>query len=122
MQNGKPLFVNRESKLVSVNWVSRLVPRLALKAGIQNNLKGNRLQNKSEKVGHDLRDLLKSTLIVSGCADYVCNLAIGHTIGDSYEKQDKPYPEKSRAEYAKASSRINIFTNVSNYVNKGDDS
>ena len=122
IQNGKPLFVSRKNKPISVNWVSRLVPRLAVQAGIQNNLEGNRLQNKSEKVGHELRDLLKSTLIVSGCADYVCQLAIGHTTGDSYEKQDKLYPEKSREEFAKASTRINIFTNVSNYVNHGDES
>jgi len=121
MQNDKPLFVNRENKPISVNWVSRLVPRLAVQAGIQKNLKGNRMQNKSEKVGHELRDLLKSTLIVSGCADYVCNLAIGHTVGDSYEKQDKLYPEKSRQEFAKASNKINIFTKVSNYVNNGDE-
>ena len=84
IQNGKPLFVSRKNKPISVNWVSRLVPRLAVQAGIQNNLEGNRLQNKSEKVGHELRDLLKSTLIMSGCQDYVCQLAIGHTVLDSY--------------------------------------
>jgi len=121
MQNDKPLFVTKENKAVSINWVSRVVPRLATNAGIQKVLKGNRLQNKSEKIGHELRDLLKSTLIVSGTADYVCQLAIGHTVNDSYEKQDKLYPENSRAEYAKASNRINIFSKVSNYLNNGDD-
>lgn len=122
MQNDKPLFVDKNNKPISINWCSRLVPRLALKAGIQNNMKGERLINKSEKVGHELRDLLKSTLIVSGTADYVCQLAIGHNVGDSYEKQDKLYPERSREEYAKASKRINIFSNVSNFVNNGDNS
>lgn len=121
MQNGKPLFVNRENQPISVNWVSRLVPRLATSAGIQKNLKGNRLQNKSEKIGHELRDLLKSTLIVSGTSDYVCQLAIGHKIGDSYEKQDKLYPDKSREEYAKASKKLNIFSNVSNFMNGADE-
>ncbi|MBT6646042.1 MAG: hypothetical protein HOB51_00775, partial [Thaumarchaeota archaeon] len=42
----------------------------------------------------------------------VCELAIGHKIGDSYEKQDKLYPDKSRQEYMKASSKINIFSNI----------
>lgn len=121
MQNDNPLFVDKNNKPISINWCSRLVPRLALKAGIQNNMKGNRLQNKSEKIGHELRDLLKSTLIVSGTVDYVCQLAIGHTIGDSYEKQDKLYPEKSRSEFAKASSKLNIFSKVSNYLENGDD-
>jgi len=122
MRNGKALFVDRNNNPISINWVSRLVPRLATKAGIQKDLKGNRIIKKSEKVGHELRDLLKSTLIVSGCIDYVCQLAIGHKVGDSYEKQDKLYPEKSREEYAKASNRINIFSNVSNFVNNGDES
>lgn len=122
MQNGKPMFVTRENTPISINWVSRLVPRLALKAGIQKIIKGSQLQNKSEEIGHELRNLLKSTLIVSGTADYVCQLAISHTVGDSYEKQDKLYPELSREEYAKASSRINIFTNASNFINHGDES
>ena len=122
MRSGKPLFVDRNNNAISINWITRLVPRLAIKAGIQNDLKGNRMIRKSEKVGHELRDLLKSTLIVSGCIDYVCQLAIGHKVGDSYEKQDKLYPEKSREEYAKASKRINIFSNVSNFVNNGDES
>jgi len=51
-------------------------------------------------------------LIVEGVAPYVCELAIGHKIGDSYEKQDKLYPDKSRQEYMKASSKINIFSNI----------
>jgi len=122
MQNDKPIFVNRDNKPISVNWVSRLVPRLAVQAGIQKKLKGNRMQNKSEKVGHELRDLLKSTLIVSGVSDYVCQLSIGHTVGDSYEKQDKLYPETSRSEYAKASKKLNIFSNVSNFINGTDES
>ena len=51
-------------------------------------------------------------MIVEGVAPYVCELAIGHKIGDSYEKQDKLYPDKSRQEYMKASSKINIFSNI----------
>ncbi|BDQ31141.1 hypothetical protein NZNM25_01450 [Nitrosopumilus zosterae] len=117
----KPLFTNRLNEPITINWISRVVPRLAKKAGIQKFIKGNRLQNRSEKNGHELRDLLKSTLIISGCADYVCELSIGHKVGDSYEKQDKLYPEVSRSEYAKASSKINILSKVSNLLdNDGD--
>ena len=122
MQNDKPLFVTINNKPITVNWVSRLVPRLAIKSGIQKIIKGSKLQKKNEKIGHELRDLLKSTLIVSGCADYVCQLAIGHTVHDSYEKQDKLYPDHSRSEYAKASKKLNIFSNVSNFMNGTDES
>lgn len=121
IQNGNPMFVTRNNEMLSIDWVSRLVPRLARKAGIQETIAGNRLQDRSEKNGHELRDLLKSTLLVSDCADYVCDLVIGHKVGDSYEKQDKLYPEKSRREYSKASELINIFSRVSNYLNNGDE-
>ena len=68
---------------------------------------------RSEKTSHEMRDLLKTTLIVSGTVDYVCDIVIGHKVGDSYEKQDKLYPDKSRNEYAKASKKLNIFSRVS---------
>ena len=117
-----PLFTTRENVPVSINWVSRAVPRLATKSGIQKIIKGNRKQKRTEKNGHELRDLLKSTLITCGTADYVCELAIGHKVGDSYSKQDLLYPEKSRSEYAKASSKINIFSKVSNLLDNDGDS
>jgi hypothetical protein len=121
MQNGKPLFVTINNKPITVNWASRLVPRLAIKSGIQKRIAGSQLQNKNEKIGHELRDLLKSTLIVSGCQDYVCQLAIGHTVNDSYEKQDKLYPDHSRSEYAKASKQLNIFSKITSVLNGTDE-
>ena len=42
---------------------------------------------------HEVRDLLKSTLIVSGCAQYVAEHVLGHAPRDSYEKQASLYPE-----------------------------
>ena len=119
---GKPLFVTRNNEPISINWVSRVVPRLAKNAGIQQFIKGDRMQKRTEKNGHELRDLLKSTLIASECADYVCELAIGHKVGDSYSKQDKLYPEKSRSEYAKASKQLNILSKVTNILDGGDES
>ena len=62
-----------------------------------------------------LRDLLKSTLIVSGCAQYAADHVLGHSPNDSYEKQVMLYPEKMRSEYAKASGLLNIFTNIERY-------
>ena len=63
-----------------------------------------------------LRDLLKSTLIVSGCAQYAADHVLGHSPNDSYEKQAMLYPEKMRSEYAKASGLLNIFTNIERYL------
>ncbi len=122
MKKGEPLFVLKGNSPLTVNWVTRLIPRLARTAGIQKMIKSEAVCKKYEKTGHELRDLLKSTLISCDVADYVCELAIGHKIGDSYEKQDKLYPEKTRSEFAKASKKINVFSNISNYVKNGDES
>jgi hypothetical protein len=65
---------------------------------------------------HEMRDLLKSTLIDSGVRYDLADHFIGHKFKDSYEKQDVLYPDTLRAEYSKASSRINIFSNFANYV------
>ena len=71
---------------------------------------------------HELRDLLKSTLIDSGCRRIdVADHVIGHKPKDSYEKQSVLYPETLRKEYAKASKRLNIFTKFSNIVSGKDD-
>lgn len=113
---GEPIFLNNKGKPVSIQWLSSLIPRLAKNAGIQKRFKVNTVE-KNEKTTHELRDLLKSTLLVCGVTQYVCELAIGHKVGDSYEKQDELYPEKSRAEYMKASKKLNIFTNISNSMN-----
>ena len=122
MKKGEPLFVLKGNFPLTVNWVTRLIPRLARTAGIQKIIKSDAVCKKYEKTGHELRDLLKSTLISCDVAGYVCELAIGHKIGDSYEKQDKLYPEKTRSEFAKASKKINIFSNISNFVKNGDES
>ena len=71
---------------------------------------------------HELRDLLKSTLIDSGCRIDVADHVIGHKPKDSYEKQAKLYPETLRKEYSKASKRLNIFTKFTSVVNGTDDS
>ena len=65
---------------------------------------------------HEVRDLLKSTLMASGCAQYVANHVLGHAPRDSYEKQATLYPEALRSEYAKASGRLNIFTGIERHL------
>ena len=43
----------------------------------------------------------------------VCEHLIGHKPKDSYEKQAELFPKSLRTEYAKASRRLNIFSNFS---------
>jgi len=121
MKPNQPMFVGRFNQPIRVQWLTNLIPRLAQNAGIQKKIRNSNLTVKNEKTSHELRDLLKSTLIVEGVASYVCELAIGHKVGDSYEKQDKLYPNKSREEFMKASSKINIFSNYTNYLKEGNE-
>ncbi len=116
IQNGDAIILNTKNNPVNNDWVSRIIPKLAERSQIQTVLKQYKKNRRREKTSHELRDLLKSTLIASGTINYVCDLAIGHKVGDSYEKQDKLYPDKSRNEFAKASKMINIFSNISNYL------
>ena len=70
---------------------------------------------------HNLRHLLKSTLITYGCAPYAADHILGHAPRDPYEKQSILYPENMRAEYAKASSHLNIFSKVEGTLNTDKD-
>ena len=107
-----PLFVTRRGKPISPNWISNKFSRAATRAGIQ-----KRISHRVYKIhAHEVRDLLKSTLIVSGCAQYAADHVLGHSPKDSYEKQAMLYPEKMRSEYAKASGLLNIFTNIERYL------
>ena len=117
MKSGEPLFITIRNDPISNQWVSEMIPKLAERAQVQTILKQYKKNRRREKTSHELRDLLKSTLIASGTINYVCELAIGHKIGDSYEKQDLLYPAKSRVEFARASKKINIFTNITNSIN-----
>ena len=121
LEEGEAMFLTSRKKPISHNWVMELIPRLAKNAGIQNKIpyKSRKI---NEKTSHELRDLLKSTLITCDASQYVCELAIGHKVGDSYEKQDKLYPEKTREEYMKASSKLNIISKITNAINETDSS
>ena len=121
MKSLEPIFIGRKNQPIRPQWLTDLIPKLAYNAGIQKKIRNSNITVKNEKTSHELRDLLKSTLIVEGVASYVCELAIGHKVGDSYEKQDKLYPNKSREEFMKASSKINIFSNYTNYLKEGNE-
>ena len=103
-----PLFVTRRGTPVRPAWISARFSKAAANAGIQRRVSDHFFKVRS----HEVRDLLKSTLIVSGCAQHVADHVLGHAPRDSYEKQATLYPEEMRAEYSKASGRLNIFTRI----------
>lgn len=115
MKIGQAIFLNSKLKPITNRWVSELVTKLADRCGIQKTFQ-IKSGNKNEKVSHELRDLLKSTLISCGVEAYASNHLIGHTPRDSYEKEAILYPDKIRAEYMKASSTLNIFTGFTKYI------
>ena len=115
MKIGQAMFLNSNLKPITNRWVSELVTKLAERNGIQKSFK-IKSGHKNEKVSHELRDLLKSTLNSCGVASYASNHLIGHMPRDSYEKEAILYPDKIRAEYMKASSTLNIFTGFTKYI------
>ena len=119
MKNGEALFLNKMNHPISRSWVFEKFRVMATRSGIQKIVSKN-LNTQFNVDSHELRDLLKSTLIDDGCRADVADHVIGHKPKDSYEKQSKLYPAKLRKEYSKASKRINIFTKFSNVVSGTD--
>ena len=113
----KPLFITTKAMPIRSVWISRCFSQMAVRAGVQKKVSPTVYKMRA----HDVRDLLKSTLIASGCAQYAADHVLGHAPRDSYEKQFTLYPEELRAEYAKASSRINIFSKVESVLNTAKD-
>ena len=111
----EPMFVTRRGAPVNPDWISHRFSMAALDAGIQR--KASRRVFKIHS--HEVRDLLKSTLLTSGCAQYAADHVLGHAPRDSYEKQAALYPEKLRNEYAKASGHLNIFSGIERHL-KGE--
>jgi integrase len=118
LEEGEPIFVTPKGGPINVEGLRRMFQRLARTAGIQRKLQSYNLREKYEKDSHELRDLLKSILIDCHCRIDVADHCIGHRPKDSYEKQVELFPENIREEYAKASSKINIFSNISNNMKK----
>lgn len=95
---GEALFLDTSGNPISINWIGRRFGKLRRKSGVT-----------KAYPSHEMRDLLKSTLIDSGCRLDVADHVIGHVPKDSYEKQTLLYPENVRAEFAKASNRVNVL-------------
>ena len=92
-ERGRPLFVNGRGRPVDPTWVSRMFSRAAGRAGIQ-----ARISRGALRVGsHEARGLLKSTLVVAGCAPYAADHVLGHYPRDRYEKQAVLYPAAGRS-------------------------
>jgi len=115
---GGPLFVGKFGAPISSGWISRRFSFLAGRAGVRRRIPGTKAYNMDS---HELRDLLKSTLIDCGCRYDVADHVIGHRPKDSYDKQALLYPETMRREYAKAAGRLNLFTKFSNVTSGADD-
>ena len=113
----KPLFMTKHNTPIHSAWLSTHFSKMAINAGIQKKISRRVYRIRA----HEVRDLLKSTLITCGCAQYAADHVLGHAPRDSYEKQATLYPEDLRAEYAKASSRINIFSKIENNLNGQND-
>ena len=113
----KPLFVTKQNTPIRENWVSTGFSQVAVRAGIQEKVSRTLYKIRAHKVRH----LLKSTLLTSGCKPYAADHVLGHAPRDAYEKQATLYPEELRAEYAKASSRLNIFSKVESVLNTAKD-
>ena len=98
-KTGEALFLDTSGNPISINWIGRRFAKLRKRAGVGKTYSS-----------HEMRDLLKSTLIDSGCRPDVADHVIGHTPKDSYEKQSLLYPESMRTEFAKASDRLNVLS------------
>ncbi len=109
-QINKALFVDTKNRPITTNWISRRFHKLVMRIDLQDNIKQ---QSTKGYTSHEMRDLLKSTLIDSGCRVDVADHVIGHVPKDSYEKQSLLYPESLMREFMRASHRVNIITNNS---------
>ena len=98
-------------------WVSKGFSAVAVRAGMQEKVSHRVYRMRS----HGVRHILKSTLKASGCAQYAAEHVLGHAPRDAYEKEAIMYPEEMRKEYAKASSRLNIFSKIASTMNSPKD-
>ncbi len=119
MQNGMPLFVTRQKKPITAIRISEIVKRLVMESDVQKKLKGYNKKKRFAKGSHELRDLLDLTLDVCGMNPFLSEHTLGHK-QSSYKKQHLLYPEQQREECAKASHKINIFSNITTHMTQGE--
>lgn len=104
---GEAMFLDTFGNAISVNWIGRRFHKL-----YSNVIWANSSHSKPKVrcTSHELRDLLKSTLIDEGCRIDVADHILGHAPKDSYEKQTVLYPFTIRKEFNKCSLRINFLS------------
>ena len=117
--DGNPLYITQHGGPIRDSWVHRCFAKLAVRAGLVRRRPEGR--ESPSRHSHQLRKLIKSTLIDAGCRIDVADHVIGHVPKDAYEAQATLYPESLRREFAKAASRINIFTRMASVVDGGGD-
>ena len=117
--DGQPLYINQFGRPAGPKWVAARFRALAMRTGLCAKLHSGGLS--ATRHPHQLRHLLKSTLIDSGCRIDVADHVIGHTPKDAYEKQAVLYPDSLRREYAKAAAKINVFTNFKTSIDGSGD-
>lgn len=115
MKNGEALFLNQQRKPIRGEWIRSSLKKLRKNAGLDKKLSGYK-QTRYKIDSHELRDLLKSTLIECHVRIDLADYLIAHK-PESYEKQADIFHQTVRKEYMKASKMLNIFSNISNYMN-----
>lgn len=107
------LFLDTSGNAISVNWIGRRFHKL-----YSNIIWENTFQYKPKPrcTAHELRDLLKSTLVDAGCRIDAADHILGHAPKDSYEKQSLLYPSSIRNEFIKCSDRINCLSKTNHFV------
>ena len=113
----KPLFMTKQNTPIHSKWLSSNFSEVAVRAGMQEKVSPMVYKMRA----HSVRHLLKSTLKTYGCASYAADHVLEHAPRDAYEKSAILYPENLRAEYAKASSHLNIFSKVESVLNTAKD-
>ena len=115
--DGEPLYVTIHGNPIRDYWVDHRFAKLALRAGLVK--KSSTGGDSPSRRSHQLRKLIKSTLIDAGCRMDVADHVIGHAPKDVYEVQASLYPDSLRREYAKAAGRINVFTRIMSAIDSG---
>ena len=118
--DGSPMYITQHGSPIKDSWVHRSFAKLAVRAGLVRRRPGSR--ESPSRHSHQLRKLVKSTLIDSGCRIDVADHVIGHVPKDAYEVQATLYPESLRREYAKGAARLNVFTRMASVVEWRDGS
>lgn len=115
---GEAMFLDTFGNAISVNWIGRRFHKLYSNVIWE---KSSQSKPKVRCTSHELRDLLKSTLIDGGCRIDVADHILGHAPKDSYEKQTVLYPLTIRSEFNKCSPRINFLSKSNSQHIKNND-